>query len=57
MHNQKPEIWDALESKKELTDDITRQLESAIKEFQTQYAHGDADKKKREAPEREPVAV
>ena len=28
-----------LESKKELTDDIARQLESAIKEFQSQYAH------------------
>jgi F-type H+-transporting ATPase subunit alpha len=55
MHNQKPEVWDALDSKKELTDDISRQLESAIKEFQTQYAHGDADKKRQ--PEREPVAV
>jgi hypothetical protein len=55
MHNQKPEIWDALESKKELTDDITRQLESAIKEFQTQYAHGGAAAA--EEPEREAVAV
>jgi F-type H+-transporting ATPase subunit alpha len=53
IHHQKPEIWDELNGKKDLTDDITKSIESAIKEFQAQYAHGATV----ESEEREPVAV
>jgi F-type H+-transporting ATPase subunit alpha len=55
MHDQKPEIWDALDTKKELTDELAKQLESAIKEFQAQYTAGVTAKST--TPEREPVAV
>ena len=55
LHNQKPEIWDEVNDKKDLTDDISKKIESAIKEFQSQYAQGGAEKKK--ADKREPVAV
>jgi len=57
IHNQKQEVWDELDRKKDLSDDLVQRIESAIKEFQSQYAHGGADKKKTEQREREPVAV
>jgi len=55
MHDQKSEVWDALDSKKELTDEITKQIESAIKEFQAQYASGKSSKSTK--PDRQPVTV
>src|SRR5206468_1569046 len=55
MHNQKQEIWDELDNKKDLTDEMAKQIEAAIKEFQAQYATGATKVKKK--PEREPVAV
>jgi F-type H+-transporting ATPase subunit alpha len=55
MHHQKPEIWDELAQKKDLTDDMARKFEAAIKEFQAQYASGEAAEA--EVREREPVAV
>ncbi len=55
MHDQKPEIWEGLNSKKELTDDLAKQIESAIKEFQSQYASGKSSKPAK--TEREPVTV
>jgi F-type H+-transporting ATPase subunit alpha len=54
MLNQKPEIREALVTKKELTDDLTKQIEAAIAEFQAQYAAGGA---KEAAPSREREAV
>jgi F-type H+-transporting ATPase subunit alpha len=57
IHNQKPEIWDALNEKKDLPDDLMKKIESAIKEFQAQYASGETAKKKPEAPKRKPVTV
>ena len=38
-----------------MTDELTKQIEAAIKEFHGQYAHGVTKDKK--APERQPVAV
>ena len=40
IHDQKSELYKALSEKKDLTDEITAQIESAIKEFQTQFAAG-----------------
>jgi F-type H+-transporting ATPase subunit alpha len=40
FHNQKPEIWEALAQKLDLTDEIGQQIASAVKEFQAQYAAG-----------------
>ena len=57
IHHQKPEIWEELDQKKDLSDDLTKKIESAIKEFQSQYASGETAKKKAEAPKRQPVAV
>jgi F-type H+-transporting ATPase subunit alpha len=57
VHNQKPELWDALNDKKDLTDDITKLIESSIKEFQAQYAHGGAKEKPADSRKRETVAV
>jgi F-type H+-transporting ATPase subunit alpha len=57
IHNQKQEIWDEVEQKRDLSDDLVQKIESAIKEFQSQYAHGGAEQKKTEKREREPVAV
>jgi F-type H+/Na+-transporting ATPase subunit alpha len=54
MHNQKQEVWDELDQKKDLTEDITKKIESALKEFQAQFASGTAAAK---AETREPVAV
>jgi F-type H+-transporting ATPase subunit alpha len=56
IHDQKPEIWDELNTKKDLTDELTKSVEAAIKEFQTQYAHHGTAAKSKER-EREPVAV
>jgi F-type H+-transporting ATPase subunit alpha len=55
VHDQKQEIWNELSEKRDMTDDLTKQVEAAIKEFHTQYAHGATKEKK--APERQPVAV
>jgi hypothetical protein len=38
-----------------MTEDLTKQVEAAIKEFHAQYASGETAKKK--SPERQPVAV
>jgi F-type H+-transporting ATPase subunit alpha len=57
IHHQKPEILDELDKKKDLSDDLIRTIEGAIKEFQAQYASGESAKKKGEAPKRQPVAV
>jgi F-type H+-transporting ATPase subunit alpha len=54
MHDQKQEVWNDLAEKKDMTDEITKKVEAAIKEFQAQYAHGAAKESK---PAREPVAV
>ncbi len=56
IHSQKQGMWDAISSKKDMPDEITAQVESAIKEFQLQYASGSTNAKKKQA-EREPVAV
>src|SRR4029450_4386010 len=37
FHHQKQEIWNELNTKKDMTDDLTKQVEAAIKEFQGQY--------------------
>jgi F-type H+-transporting ATPase subunit alpha len=57
IHHQKPEIWDELDQKKDLTDDLNKKIEASIKDFQAQYATGEAAQKKPEAPKRQPVAV
>jgi F-type H+/Na+-transporting ATPase subunit alpha len=56
IHNQKQELWDEVNDKKDLTDDVSKNFEAAIKEFQAQYASG-ATAKKSAAETREPVAV
>jgi F-type H+/Na+-transporting ATPase subunit alpha len=55
VHDQKQEIWNELSEKRDMTDELTKQVEAAIKEFHTQYASGQSKKKK--SPERQPVAV
>jgi F-type H+-transporting ATPase subunit alpha len=58
IHNQKPEIRDALENKKDMTDDIAKSIESAIKEFQAQFAAGrTASQQEVDSRERETVLV
>jgi F-type H+-transporting ATPase subunit alpha len=57
VHNQKPELWNALNDKQDLTDEIAKQIEAAIKEFQAQYAHGGTKAKPVESHKRETVAV
>jgi hypothetical protein len=37
MRDQKPEVRNALSEKKDLDDDITRQVEASIAEFQPQF--------------------
>jgi hypothetical protein len=54
MHDQEQELWNELAEKKDMTEEITKKVEAAIKEFQAQYAHGAAKENK---PTREPVAV
>jgi F-type H+-transporting ATPase subunit alpha len=49
IHHQKSEIWEEMSTKQDLSDEITKQVEEAIKEFQTQYAAGGpANAQKRE---------
>jgi F-type H+-transporting ATPase subunit alpha len=55
MNNQKPEVRAALAEKFELTDDLARQFDASIAEFQTQFASGVAAKLATQ--EREPVTV
>ena len=55
IHDQKHELFVELKKEKDLTDGIAKQIESAIKEFQAQYASGATKAKKK--TEREPVAV
>jgi F-type H+-transporting ATPase subunit alpha len=57
IHNQKPEIWEQLESKKDLADDLVRTIDAAIKEFQAQYASGEAAAAEERRREREAVTV
>jgi F-type H+-transporting ATPase subunit alpha len=40
IHDQKPEVVKNLTEKKDLTDEITAQIEAAIKEFHAQFAAG-----------------
>jgi F-type H+-transporting ATPase subunit alpha len=54
IHQQKQELWDELNTKKDLSDDLVQKVEAAIKQFQTQFAAGGA---KNAAEKREPVAV
>jgi F-type H+-transporting ATPase subunit alpha len=54
MQNQKSEVRDELEAKKDLSDDLVKKIEASIAEFQAQYAAGGAGPKKQE---RQPVAV
>jgi len=42
MINQKPEIRDELAAKKDLSEDLMKSIEAAIREFQAQYAAGNA---------------
>jgi F-type H+-transporting ATPase subunit alpha len=55
MLNQKPEVRDAIEKKKDLSDELIKQIESSIAEFQPQYASGATSSAKK--GKREPVAV
>jgi F-type H+-transporting ATPase subunit alpha len=57
IHNQKPEIWEAQNTKKDLTDDLIKAIEGAIKEFQAQYAAGGTKKAKQDSRKRETVVV
>jgi F-type H+-transporting ATPase subunit alpha len=57
IHNQKSEIWDSLNQKKDLGDDLMRTLEGAIKEFHAQYASGETAQARERTREREAVAV
>jgi F-type H+-transporting ATPase subunit alpha len=57
IHNQKPEIWEQLESKKDLNDELMRTIDAAIKEFQAQYASGEAAAAEERERERETVTV
>jgi hypothetical protein len=42
MHNQKSSLWNSLKEKKDLTDEITKDIETAIKDFHAQYKQGKA---------------
>jgi F-type H+-transporting ATPase subunit alpha len=57
IHNQKPEIWDELDKKKDLADDLVKKIEAAIKEFQSQYASGATAEAEASEREREAVTV
>jgi F-type H+-transporting ATPase subunit alpha len=55
IHHQKPEIWEELNKLRDISDNLIRTIEEAIKEFQGQYTSGDsADAEERE---REVVTV
>lgn len=55
MHHQKAELRKAIQDKKDLSDDLTQQVESALKEFKAQYAAGKS--KPAATPARETVSV
>jgi F-type H+-transporting ATPase subunit alpha len=57
IHHQKAELWDELQQKKDMSDDLTRKIEAAIKEFQPQYASGEAAEAEERERERETVTV
>jgi F-type H+-transporting ATPase subunit alpha len=57
IHNQKPEIWDELNTKRDMSDELIKTIEGALKEFQAQYAAGETKKPKQESRKRETVAV
>jgi F-type H+-transporting ATPase subunit alpha len=57
IHNQKPEIWEELNTKKDLADELMRKIDAAIKEFQAQYASGEAAAADKREREREVVTV
>jgi F-type H+-transporting ATPase subunit alpha len=57
IHNQKPEIWDELQQKKDLSDDLIRKIDAAIKEFHGQYTSGEAAVAEKRERERETVTV
>jgi F-type H+-transporting ATPase subunit alpha len=57
IHNQKPEIWDELNTKRDMSDELIKTIEGALKEFQAQYASGETKKPKQESRKRETVAV
>ncbi|HEY4232681.1 MAG TPA: F0F1 ATP synthase subunit alpha [Lacipirellulaceae bacterium] len=52
---QKPSLRETILQKKELSDDLTKQIDAAIAEYQTQFASGKITAAKK--PERQPVAV
>jgi F-type H+/Na+-transporting ATPase subunit alpha len=54
MLNQKPKVREELATKKDLSEDLVKKIESSIAEFQAQYAAGTTAAKKQE---REAVAV
>jgi F-type H+-transporting ATPase subunit alpha len=56
MSHQKSEVRDAIEKKKDLSDDLAKKVEASIAEFQAQYSAGTTGRSKKK-PEREPVAV
>ncbi len=55
MHHQKAELRKTIQDKKDLTDELTQQVESALKEFKTYYAAG--KNKPTAASARETVSV
>jgi F-type H+/Na+-transporting ATPase subunit alpha len=55
MQNQKSDLRDTILEKKELNDDLIKQIETAIAEFQRQFTSGKPAGEKK--VEREPVAV
>jgi F-type H+-transporting ATPase subunit alpha len=57
LHHQKSEIFEELQQKKDLSDDLIRKIDAAIKEFQAQYTSGEAAAAKVREREREAVSV
>jgi F-type H+-transporting ATPase subunit alpha len=58
IHHQKAEVLEELNQKKDMTDDIARKIDVAIKEFKAQFASGEApETEKKTEREREAVTV
>jgi F-type H+-transporting ATPase subunit alpha len=57
IHHQKPEIFEELQQKKDLSDELIRKVDGAIKEFKAQYASGEAAAAEEREREREAVTV
>jgi F-type H+-transporting ATPase subunit alpha len=55
IKTQKPSLRDTIQQKKDLSDDLIKQIESAIAEYQTQFASGKTASGAKS--ERQPVAV